>query len=199
MFLQRSVTGVVLVILSVFASTAYGHKVNVFAYTEGDQIYTEGYFSDGSKAKNSEVTVYDGENHELTKGKTNEEGVFTFPTQGKQALRIILNAGLGHQASYDIPVDELTDTAASTSAEATAPSVDQSASSSGNNESAPLSETMVRKAVAQGVLPLALEVSELKERRGFSDIVGGIGFIVGILGIFAYIKARKEVRKIRNQ
>ena len=53
---------------------------------------------------------------------------------------------------------------------------------------------MVRKAVAQGVLPLAREISELKERRGFSDIVGGIGFIAGLLGVFAYVKARQIKR-----
>jgi hypothetical protein len=54
----------------------------------------------------------------------------------------------------------------------------------------------MRKAVAEGVLPLAREISELKERRGFSDIVGGIGFIVGILGIVAYLKARQEARRV---
>jgi hypothetical protein len=49
--------------------------------------------------------------------------------------------------------------------------------------------------VAEGVLPLAREISELKERRGFSDIVGGIGFIVGVLGIVAYLKARQQSRR----
>ena len=205
MFLQGRVTGFALVILSVVSSTAYGHKVNVFAYVEGDQIFTEGYFSDGTRAKNSEVTVYDTDSHELTKGQTNEEGVFTFPTQGKQSLRIILNAGLGHQASYEIPVDELAGPAGPSKATTMSPSAGQAASlnasnaGSGSDEYSQISEAMVRKAVAQGVLPLALEISELKERRGFSDIVGGIGFIVGLLGIFAYFKARQEVRKIKGQ
>ena len=205
MFHRRCVIGSSLVILSVITSTAYGHKVNVFAYVEGDQIYTEGYFSDGTRAKNSEVTVYDTDSHELTKGQTDEEGVFTFPTQGNQSLRIVLNAGLGHQASYEIPADELAGTVVSSASKATPSIADRSASShdgndsSGGDEYPEISEAMVRKAVAQGVIPLALEISELKERRGFSDIVAGIGFIVGLLGVFAYIKAKQEVRKIKNQ
>jgi len=200
MFPKRIVMGLVMVFLSGLTVTAYAHKVNVFAYVEGDQIYIQGYFSDGKTAKNSEVTIYGSDGRELTKGQTNEEGVITFPIQGKQSLRIVLNAGQGHQASYEIPLEEITGTAVVPAASDPPPSsTDQSspvgemiAGSSG--ESAQVSEAMVRKAVAQGVLPLAREISELKERRGFSDIVGGIGFIVGLLGVFAYVKARQIKR-----
>src|SRR3569833_1742452 len=41
-----------------FITNAYAHKVNVFAYLEGDRVYVQGYFLDGKKAKNSKVTVY---------------------------------------------------------------------------------------------------------------------------------------------
>jgi hypothetical protein len=50
---------------------------------------------------------------------------------------------------------------------------------------------LVESAVGQAIRPLMREVSEMKERRGFSDIVGGIGFIFGIVGVFFYLKARK--------
>lgn len=199
MFPKRMVMGLVMVFLSGLTVTAYAHKVNVFAYVEGDQIYIQGYFSDGKTAKNSEVTLYGSDGRELIKGQTNEEGVITFPIQGKQSLRIVLNAGQGHQASYEIPLEEITGTAVVPASDPPPSSTDQSspvgemiAGSSG--ESAQVSEAMVRKAVAQGVLPLAREISALKERRGFSDIVGGIGFIVGLLGVFAYVKARQIKR-----
>lgn len=197
MFYKPIIMGLVMVLLSGISATASAHKVNVFAYVEGDQIYIQGYFSDGKTAKNSEVTLYGGDGRELTKGQTNEEGVITFPVQGKQSLRIVLNAGQGHQASYEIPVEEITGMAvAAPESSLPPPPVSQSSPveevvTSGNGESAQVSEAMVRKAVAQGVLPLAREISELKERRGFSDIVGGIGFIAGLLGVFAYVKARQ--------
>jgi len=206
MFLQRVVLGAAL--LCAASSIAYAHKVNVFAYVEGDQVYIQGYFSDGTKAKNSDVAVYTQDGHEFAKGQTNENGEFAFPTRGKsQALRIVLNAGMGHQASYDIPTDEMADVSAAldadpavaTDPQATQAGVDKSpVGASESGASAQPSEAMVRKAVAEGVLPLAREISELKERRGFSDIVGGIGLIVGILGVFAYIKARQETRRIKG-
>lgn len=201
MFLQRVVIGLGLILMGLVTSTAYAHKVNVFAYVEGDQVYVQGYFSDGIKAKNSEVTVSASDGRQLAHGQTNEEGAFTFPIQGQQhALHIVLNAGLGHQATYDIPADEMTDTPAVPEPASMAATGDPAlpvAATAGGSETgaAPgqtqLTEAAVRKAVAEGVLPLAREISELKERRGFSDIVGGIGFIVGILGVFAYLKARQ--------
>ena len=206
MFLQRVVLGLGLTLLSVAVSVAYAHKVNVFAYVEGDQVYIQGYFSDGTKAKNSDVTVYAKDGQQFVKGQTNEEGEFAFPTRGKsQALRIVLNAGMGHQASYDIPMDEMADVSAAMDADppiatdSQATRADKTVNAGESETSVQLSEATVRKAVAEGVLPLAREISQLKERRGFSDIVGGIGFIVGILGVYAYIRARQETRRAKGQ
>lgn len=204
MSLRRTFKGLALLVLSLVTATAYAHKVNVFAYVEGDQIFIQGYFSDGTKAKNSDVTVLGDNGQELTKGQTNEEGVFIFPAQGKQALRVVLNAGMGHQASYDIPLEEVGAAASPSASNATPSSAGQSSPldksiDGSDGEPSQVYEAMVRKAVAQGVLPLAREISELKERRGFSDIVGGIGFIVGLLGIFAYVKARQLTSKIKSQ
>ncbi|MEJ2652365.1 MAG: cobalt ABC transporter permease [Gammaproteobacteria bacterium] len=202
MGVRRVVIGVLLIAAGIAAPLAYAHKVNVFAYVEGDQVYTQGYFSDGTKAKNSAVTVYGNAGQELLKGRTDEDGAFTFPTQGqRQALRIVLNAGMGHQASYVIPVEEVTGspvTPAPASAAAAAPSSprgEQAGDRDAGRTPSGLSEAQVRKAVAEGVLPLAREISALKERRGFSDIVGGIGLIIGVLGGFAYFKARQELRR----
>jgi nickel transport protein len=183
-----------------FAVIAQAHKVNVFAYAEGDQVYVEGYFSDGTKAKNSDVTVADASGRRLLQGKTNEQGDFTFPITERQALQITLNAGQGHQAIYDIPVDEVAgQNAASSPLPADADDPPPNAGSASEaDDGASVSEAMIRKAVAQGVLPLARQISELKERRGLSDIVGGIGLIVGILGIFAYFRARQELRRLKE-
>jgi nickel transport protein len=203
MIYKSIVMGLLLIFMGIISTDASAHKVNVFAYVEGDQIYIQGYFSDGHKAKNSDVTVYGGDGQELMKGQTDEEGVITFPIQGKQSLRIVLNAGQGHQASYLVPVEEITGTGVLPNSEVSPSGVNQSLPPNevlvkDDSNSFSVSEAMVRKAVAQGVLPLAREISEMKERRGFSDIVGGIGLIVGLLGIFAYVKARQETRKGRE-
>jgi nickel transport protein len=207
MLTQRAAIGLVLALFCGSSAIAYAHKVNVFAYVEGDQIYVQGYFSDGTKAKNSDVTVYRDNGQELTKGRTDEDGAFTFNIRGQQSLRIVLNAGQGHQASYVIPTDEITGTAAmdnsvpavATYNPALSSTTEGSAVAKGAGNSSQISEAEIRKAVAQGVLPLAREISELKERRGLSDIVGGIGMIVGFLGVLAYVKARQEIRRMKGR
>ena len=46
-------------------SLAFTHKVNIFAYVEGDTVYTESYFSDGKKVEGGVVEVYDSEGNKL--------------------------------------------------------------------------------------------------------------------------------------
>src|SRR3569623_1493681 len=173
---------------------ALAHKVYIFALVEGDQIYVQGYFLDGKKAKNSKVTVYSDKDEVLNEGLTNDEGeyVFVMPAH-KQGMRIVLNAGEGHQAEYKFGVAELT------AGSGGAPTKEGGTSASDNASAAPQEpanrsmELTVKRAVAEAVMPLARELAELKERRSLSDIVGGIGFIVGILGGFAYYKARERM------
>ena len=40
-------------LLSLWAGPALAHKVNVFAYAEGDKVHTQSYFNDGSPAVGS--------------------------------------------------------------------------------------------------------------------------------------------------
>lgn len=53
-------------------------------------------------------------------------------------------------------------------------------------------QTMVERGVEKGVSPLLREFSECKEHVFFSEIIGGIGYIFGVLGIVLYFKSRKS-------
>ena len=48
---------IILVGLLTVTPVAEAHKVNMFAYVEGNDIFIEGYFSDGRKAINAAVTA----------------------------------------------------------------------------------------------------------------------------------------------
>ncbi len=181
---------------------AYAHKVNMFAYSEGSTIFIEGYFSDGNKAQNSTVTVFDPDGKQLLQGTTDENGQFSFPIPQKTNLHVVLNAGMGHRTEYVIKASELSDDVAMSSPEQTnaEDSVDESmnessdiSSSSSGLEAISNDELhkVVERAVGQAIKPLMREVSEMKEERGFTSIVGGIGFIFGVLGVVFYLKARK--------
>jgi len=51
------------------AVPALAHKVTIFAWVEGDTVYTQSKFSGGKRAKNSTVVVYDKEGNQLLEVK----------------------------------------------------------------------------------------------------------------------------------
>lgn len=184
-----------LVVTILVTPLAHAHKVNLFAFPEGDDIFVEGYFMDGKKPMGSEITVYDSSGAQLLSGKTNDDGQFRFPIPKREELRIVLNAGEGHQAEYLVTREELAgieggDETAAASGSASPPGTTPATAADGN-----VSQAMVRKAVGEAIIPLMRSLSELKEQRGFSDIVGGIGFIFGVIGVFFYLKARRMMAK----
>ena len=64
--------------LLVLAPLASAHKVNVFAWVEGDTVHVEGYFAGKKKAQDSLVEVFDSSGEKLLDGRTNERGEFSF-------------------------------------------------------------------------------------------------------------------------
>ena len=57
---------------------ALAHKVLLTAYVEGDTVFVEGGFSDGTSCKNARIEVFDPSGKKLLEGKTNEDGEFSF-------------------------------------------------------------------------------------------------------------------------
>jgi len=67
---------IILVIL--FDMPALAHKVSIFAWVEGDTVYTQSKFSKGKRVKNSSVIVFDSDGNKLLEGKTDDKGEFSF-------------------------------------------------------------------------------------------------------------------------
>ena len=186
-----------------YSGTVYAHKVNMFAYSEGSDIFIEGYFSDGHKAQNSIVTVYAPDGKQLLQGTTDDKGQFSFPIPEKTDLRIVLNAGMGHRTEYVIKASEISDDIAMSPIASTDSVAATEAMTNTGDESSTTSDRvsnkelkiMIERAVGQSIKPLMREVSEMKEERSLGTIVGGIGYIFGVLGIIFYIMARKETSR----
>lgn len=98
-------------VLSLLTTPLEAHKVNVFAYVEGDKVIVEGYFSGNVKAMDSFVEVFDETGKKLHQGKTDRKGQYSFslsdlpPFSG--GLKIILDAEMGHKAEFVIPPADL--------------------------------------------------------------------------------------------
>jgi len=213
-------TGMLLwMLLAIMASPlAHAHKVMVFGYFEGEQVHLEGYFADGKKAKNSLVEVFDKGGQKLLEGKTDEQGVFTFPAPDVPEIKVVLTASMGHRAECSVelkkqsPAREAVPTQsekpvkkAGKEAVADRKSVkDQPAEAplvGQKNDTLPgaiaVNEDRIRAIISEELdrklAPLHREVAMIEDKKtSLTDIIGGIGYIAGIMGVIMYFKMRKR-------
>lgn len=189
-----------LVLLIFLSSTVLAHKVNLFAYAEDGMVYTESYFSDGKKVMNSTVEVFDvKKNKLLLTGKTDNNGEFSFRIPQATALRIVLTASMGHKNDYLLSEDEVRDALGMVSAsEKSLPeSVERE-----KKETPPKSMTqiydsrlefLIEQAVEKKIAPIMRKLIKIEkqiQKPSLQEILGGIGYILGLMGIGIYFKHR---------
>lgn len=176
------------------ACPGLAHKVNVFAYTEGGQVKGEAYFAGGGKAQDSVVELQDGQGRVLASTQTDKDGQFSLalPTNAGSVLKVVLKASMGHQGEYAL------EALASGEAPPT-PAAPVKASAEAPTASAPPSlapgelEQRLEMLLEKRLQPLTAQIAKLNADRGVSvhDVVVGLGYILGLLGLAAYRKARR--------
>jgi nickel transport protein len=190
------------------AETAIAHRVTVFAWVEGDMVFVESKFSGGKKVKDGTIIVTDSNGAELITGKTNDLGEYSFKIPRQTELRITLKAGMGHQAEWTIPIEELEAATPATNIpvrkntvikEQSPPEARPQDRPSMEQTRAPVGpslvefEEMVEKALDKKLKPVLKMLAESQEKGPtIGDILGGIGYIIGLMGIAAYFRYRKR-------
>jgi nickel transport protein len=196
-----------------YAVPAQAHRVNVFAWVEGNTVYTTAKFSGGKVARESLVEVYDSQKKLLLKGKTDNKGDFSFSVPKIDNLDIVVYAGTGHRGSWQVKKSELTsvsktaapenvDTSHKPAAQNPTPAAAQTSgavtTSSPNlqinsEEIEKIVQKVVNRSLTEKLHPLMLMLAEIRDPDpGLKDILGGLGYILGLVGIIAYIKSRKQ-------
>ena len=74
------------------------HQVILLVWVDGDTVYVDSRYHGGEKVKAGNIIVTDPQGHELVKGKTDENGEFSFTGPKKAELKIVLLTGEGHRA-----------------------------------------------------------------------------------------------------
>lgn len=184
--------------------TALAHRVNVFAYVEGDFIHVEARFQRAEPARQSGVEVRNAATGRIyLNGETDAEGRFTFPipaqARGDRAdLDILLRAGEGHQNHWTLKAAEYLPAVpasapprpkpvAQTAAKPAVPPEPPALACPPPPDTAPLVEAAVERRVA----PLRQKLLD-SQQPGLREIVAGIGYLVGVAGLLAYVRARRK-------
>ena len=180
---------------------ADAHRVTVFAWVEGDTVHVESKFPGGKKVQEGRVLVYDSEGSLFLEGVTDEQGTFQFQVPRKSALKIVLEAGMGHRAEWTIPAEEIEGAAPEASkaaAGAQESTVQEKAGSTPATGGASVGEmeAAVEKALDKKLQPIVRMLAESQHKRpSLSDILGGIGYILGLVGLASYLHYRRKARE----
>ena len=198
------------VFLLLFCSVALAHSVTVFAWVEGDTVRVESKFSGGRRPVAAPVEVYDTRGNLLLKGVTDEKGEFSFKVPKKTEMKVVLLAGMGHKGEWIIPFSDLEDGSIGTLSQETGtgsqppattnPDQAQSAASAVSGNPVPagyVTAAEIRNAVEEALDTklkpvMKLLVESRQSGPSVTDILGGIGYIFGLIGVAAYFSAKRR-------
>ena len=192
-----------------FQSTSVSaHKVTVFAWVDGDTIHTQSKFSGGKRVKDSPILVYDAKDKLLLQGKSDENGMFSFKIPQRTALKIVLEASMGHMAEWKLQAEELGAgskiAAQSTGVKAPPATASDSIGIQKNLDGAGPAkislnrheiEEIINDSLDKKLRPITQMLADaMNPEPGFTEIMGGLGYILGLVGIALYFVNRKRNR-----
>ena len=189
------------------------HRVNLFCWVEKDRVVCQASTPDGSPIADAAVDLLkpDDEAPVLTR-TTDEQGTAAFPIPQEARsrsmdLEVVLEASMGHKASWTVRAEELAQAPAESasgsgqpaSKKGQQPQADsvqqQSRTEAGRSLSREELEGIVADAVAREIGPLKREIRALQQHRvSIRDVLGGLGYILGLMGIGLYVKSRGSSR-----
>jgi nickel transport protein len=159
-------------------------------------ILGQAYFVGGAKANGATIIISDAEGRELARLKPYQEGNFSHRVARRMDYRVVADSGDGHQASWTLRADEFSPglpgaVAAQAPASEQAAQGNPDAARARDNGQSVLGERLER-AVARQIRPLREALQTHEERIRLRDILGGIGYIIGLAGLALWWSGRRR-------
>jgi nickel transport protein len=180
----------VTVILILKSSPAIAHKINIFAWAEGQTVFTESYFTGGKLIEGGLVEVFDPAGQKLLEGRTDQKGEFSFKLPQKTDLLLVLTASMGHKSDFTLKVEN---------ADEAAPAAEPAKITGELSPDTVTVDMRQLRTVIEETLDLRLKpiyrsLADAKRREGpsLTNIIGGLGYIIGIMGLILYVRSRKK-------
>jgi nickel transport protein len=159
------------------------HGIHLHLRVEGDEIRGRADFVGGGPVTEARITVYSPGGRTLGSTKTDDEGRFAYTPREAVDHRFRLDAGAGHAVEETVKTGELP-------ASLLTASDDGSAASNETDLEQKTTDTLSRQ-----IGELREEIARLRRSIRLHDILGGIGYIAGLAGLWFYLKARRVRRE----
>ena len=187
----------IIVLLALHAGPGMAHRLNVFAFADGSTIVGSAYFSGGGAPAGAAVKIVGPDGTTLGETVTDDAGAFSFEAEQRANHRIAVETADGHAADFLIAAAEFPLGLPTLDGAMSAPAV--AVSETGTREPTAIGgatgsaideaalEALVARVVQQQIRPLREQLLVYGDTVRLNDILGGIGYIVGIFGAAAYL------------
>lgn len=197
---QASGSLLVLTLFLLCPETVFAHRLYVFARLEGATILGRAYFPGDVPAQHIDVIVRDPSGGELGRTTTDDNGNFLFAARKRVDHCLTAETPDGHAGQYTVRAAALPDSLAAdvpTESGRTlvvlptrGPPDVPCASPAKDSDPASVRDQLAE--LGRQLDDLRQQIYESDARLRFRDILGGIGFILGLAGIALYVKARQK-------
>lgn len=181
------------ILLGVFtASSVLAHGIQLNMQVEGKQISGTAHYSRSKPVRDAQVRLFSAADEQvLVQGRTDQEGRFSLavPTSVMEQpadLSLVVDDGAGHRARRTFAASTLK-TVATASAE-TQTSADAQVLWSEEQMS-----HIVERAVQRQLEPLYEQLADDHRHVSAGDVLAGIGYLVGVGGLIAWVRSRRQV------
>ena len=182
----------VLLLALVVAQASYAHSLHLFAAPEGDAVKGRVYFPSGP-AKKMTVKVFGPDDALLGETVSGEDGSFVWTPNQRCDLRFVAETVDGHRTEFIVHASELpgnlpaTGPVAEPAPESVAPPMPPAENAAPTEVSL---QQLIEAEVSREVQPMRAQLDQLEHTTRLRDVLGGIGYIVGVAGLFAWFKSR---------
>jgi nickel transport protein len=197
------------------AAPAAAHSVFVFAGVTDHRIQGEVYFRGGTPARDAKVTLLGPGGETLGNTTTDEKGEFTFAVRVRCDHKLIADVGEGHRAEFTVSAEELPDDLPAPGGAGSPPAKqpDHAEAASphqpAHNAAPPASTESLRtapnaeslkadlQALQRQIARLQKDLNRSESELRLRDILGGVGYILGIMGLVFYFLGVRRKEKTR--
>jgi nickel transport protein len=178
-------------VLWLSATGAEAHSVYIFAFPENSQICTNSYFGAKNKVRGGLVSMAAASGEVLATAQTDEQGNACFaPPESRQDLIFTVEAGEGHRAEFRLPAAEMESVLAS------GPVSQKEQIDHGDPVITASSGGLTREDLRQALSPIMRKLAEIEStqnsRVNLKDIIGGLGWLIGLAGAGLWAASRKN-------
>ncbi len=170
--------------------SSWAHRLNLFAGGVGDVIQGQVYYAGQIPAPHATITIQAEQPITL---QPQVDGHFSSRVVERRDYRLVAVTPDGHRAQWTVPASELAPSLPA--AKGFAPSVGSTTPAPSSGAAPAISAMTTQQletALARQIQPLREQLDRYERKIRLHDILGGLGFIVGLAGAALWWRSRQR-------